>query len=124
MDGDHRKQEERARRGALGGPRESMTEGLGEVLKREIMRGARQRRKVDARVRAKWEEVVGPEIASRAVPVAFRAHVLRVRVESSALLSELSGIYRKELLSAMAEGDNAVSVRTIEFELAGASGPA
>ncbi len=74
---------------------------------------------VDARVRAKWEEVVGPDIARRAVPVSFRAHVLRVCVESSVLLGELSGIYKKELLSAMAEGDNAVSVRTIEFELAG-----
>ena len=104
---------------ALGGG----IEGLGQVLKREIISGARQRRRVDAKVRAKWEKVVGPEIAFRAVPVSFRARVLRVRVESSALLGELSGIYRKELLSAMAEGDNPVSVRMIEFELAGASGP-
>ncbi len=96
-------------------------EALGDVLKREIIKGARRRRKVDARVRAKWDEVVGEDIARRTSPVSFRAHVLRVRVESSALLGELSGIYKKELLATMAEGDNAVSVRTIEFELAGAS---
>lgn len=94
-------------------------EGLGEVLKREIMRGARRRRRVEAKVRAKWDEVVGEEIARRTVPVSFRGHVLRVRVESSALLAELSGIYKKELVTAMAEGENPVSVRTIEFELAG-----
>jgi predicted nucleic acid-binding Zn ribbon protein len=97
-------------------------EGIGDVLRREIVRGARQRRRVDARVRAKWEEGVGPEIAARTLPVSFKGHVLRVSVDSSALLSELSGIYRKELVSAMAEGENAVSVRTVEFELAGASG--
>ncbi len=96
-------------------------EGLGDILKREIMKGARRRRGVDARVRAKWDEVVGEDIAKRTSPVSFRAHVLRVRVESSALLGELSGIYKKELLAAMAEGENPVSVRTIDFELAGAS---
>lgn len=96
-------------------------EVIGDVLKREIIKGARRRRAVDAKVRAKWDEVVGEEIARRTSPISFRAHVLRIRVESSALLGELSGIYKRELLSTMAEGDNAVSVRTIEFELAGAS---
>lgn len=107
---------ERARGVGVGG-----IEGIGDVLKREIMKGAKRRRQVDARVRAKWEEVVGPEIAARTMPVSFKGHVLRVCVDSSALLSELSGIYKKELISAMAEGDNPVSVRTVEFELAGAS---
>ena len=96
-------------------------EGIGRILQREIIREAKRRRRVDAKVRVKWEEVVGEEIARRTAPVSFRGHVLRVRVESSALLGELSGIYRKEIVAAMAEGDNAVSVRTIEFELVGAS---
>ena len=96
-------------------------EGVGEVLRREILRGAARRRAIDELVRAKWEEVVGPAIAPRAAPVSFKGHVLRVRVDSSALLAELSGIYKKELVTAMAEGENPVSVRTIEFELAGAA---
>jgi predicted nucleic acid-binding Zn ribbon protein len=82
---------------------------------------ARRRAAVDERVRRKWEEVVGADLARRTAVVSFRRRVLRVRVESSALLAELAGVYRKELVSAMAEGEEPVAVRTIDFELAGAS---
>jgi predicted nucleic acid-binding Zn ribbon protein len=98
-------------------------EALSDIIKREIRGAAGRRRKVDGRVRAKWEEVVGAEIASHTAVISFARHVLRVRVDSSALLSELSGIYRKELVAAMAEGKGPVSLRTIEFELVGAAGP-
>ena len=111
-----------ARKWARGGRRDAI-EGLGDILGREIRKEARQRRRVDEQVRVKWEEVVGPELAARTVVVSFTRHVLRVRVESSALLAELSGIYKKELIATMAEGENPVSVRTIEFELVGASAP-
>lgn len=105
------------------GGRRDVVEGLGDILGREIRREARQRRRVDEQVRVKWEETVGPEIAARTAVVSFTRHVLRIRVESSALLAELSGIYKKELVAAMAEGGNPVSLRTIEFELVGASAP-
>jgi len=101
----------------------SLPEGLGDILKREIAREARARARVDARVRAKWNEVVGPEIAQRTSPVGFSNGILRVRVESSALLAELAGVYRRELMAAMAEGEGPVVVREIRFELAGAAPP-
>ena len=45
-----------------------------------------------------------------------------MRVNSSALLAELDGIYKRDLVAALAEGEDPVAVRTIDFELAGAVG--
>ena len=95
-------------------------EGIGDILKREVV--PKRWRLEGERARRKWSAVVGPDIASRTVVVSFRRKVLRVQVDSSALLAELDGIYKKELISALAEGDDPVMVRTIGFQLAGAAG--
>jgi predicted nucleic acid-binding Zn ribbon protein len=100
------------------GRRNSVPEGLGDILGREVKRVTGEKRDVE-RARAKWIEVVGPALAPQTAVVAYRANVLRVRVESSALMQELAGIYKKELIAAMASGADPVAVRTIEFELAG-----
>ena len=110
-----------ARRGTAGrGDGPDGPEGLGEILRRTVGRDVRRWRGVGGVVRRKWEEVAGPEIAARTSVVSFKRKVLRVRVDSSALLAELDGIYRKSLLISLAEGDEPVYVRTISFELAGA----
>jgi predicted nucleic acid-binding Zn ribbon protein len=105
-----------------GGKRRTGPEGIGDILKREIRPKVRRRRRDEDRARHKWTEVIGEELASRTSVVSFRRKVLRVQVDSSALLAELDGIYKKELISALAEGEDPVMVRTIEFQLAGASG--
>ncbi|MHC4505186.1 MAG: DciA family protein [Planctomycetota bacterium] len=105
-----------------GGKRRTGPEGLGDILKREIRPKVRRRRRDEDRARHKWTAVIGDELASRTAVVSFRRKVLRVQVDSSALLAELDGIYKKELISALAEGEDPVMVRTIEFQLAGASG--
>ena len=102
--------------------RRSDPEGLGGILKREVRPKVRRRRRDEDRARRKWDEVVGVELASRTAVMSFRRKVLRVQVDSSALLAELDGIYKKELISALAEGEDPVMVRTIEFQLAGAAG--
>jgi len=96
-------------------------EDLGSILKRSVRDEAARRRRVDGRARSKWEEVAGPEIAARTTVVGFKQHVLRIEVDSSVLLAELAGVYKRELISSMAEGEDPVAVRTIDFVLAGAS---
>jgi hypothetical protein len=93
---------------------------LGDILGREVRRVSKEQRGVD-RARTKWLEVVGPVLGPRTSVISYRASILRVRVESSALLQELAGIYKRELISAMASGADPVAVRNIEFELAGGS---
>lgn len=96
-------------------------EGIGEILKRSFAIPARRQVASAERVRRKWGEVAGPEIAGKTSVVSFRRGVLRVRVSSSALLAELDGIYKKDLIAALAEGAEPVAVRAMEFELIGAS---
>lgn len=104
-------------RGKKSGGREP--EKLADILK-EVAREARRRVRVSEEVLAKWNEVVGPELARRTAPVDFSNGILRVKVESSTLMSELAGVYKRELIAAMAEGERPIAVRDIRFELAGA----
>ena len=97
-------------------------EGIGDILKRTLGAGAKRELGASARARRRWADVAGEEIGARTSVVSFRRGVLRVRVESSPLLAELDGIYKKELIAALAEGGEPLAVRTIEFELAGAAG--
>ncbi len=102
--------------------RGTQPEGIGDILSRKFGRDEERLRRLTERVALKWREVAGPEIASRTAVIGFRRKVLRVRVNSSALLAELDGIYKRDLVAALAEGEDPVAVRTIEFELAGAVG--
>ncbi len=96
-------------------------EGLGDILGREMARRRKRGWGVDERVRRKWTAVAGPEIAARTSVASFRRKVLRVRVDSSALLAELEGVYKKHLLISLAEGDDPVYVRDLSFQLSGAA---
>ena len=104
------------RKGGRHGP-----EGLGDILGREMARRKRQGWSVDEKVLRKWAEVAGPAIAARTSVVSFKRKVLRVRVDSSALLAELDGVYRKHLVISLAEGEDPVYVRNVSFELSGAA---
>ncbi len=97
-------------------------EGIGDILSRTLGRDFGKLRRFNERIALKWREVAGAEIASRTAVIGFRRKVLRVRVESSALLAELDGIYKRDLIAALAEGEDPVAVRTIEFKLVGAAG--
>ena len=107
----------RGKRGRAGGP-----EGLDDILGRVITSQKKRGWNVDDNVRRKWAEVAGSEIAARTSVVSFKRKVLRVRVDSSALLAELEGVYRKHLLISLAEGEDPVYVRNLSFELSGAAG--
>jgi predicted nucleic acid-binding Zn ribbon protein len=96
-------------------------EGLGDILGREMARRKRRAWDVDEKILRKWAEVAGPAIAARTSVLSFRRKILRVRVDSSALLAELDGVYRKHLIISLAEGGDPVYVRNVSFELSGAA---
>jgi predicted nucleic acid-binding Zn ribbon protein len=93
-------------------------ERLGDILDRAVVKPARRRRSVIARVRRRWAAVVGAEEAAHSCPRSVRRGVLTVEVDSSGLLAELAGYRRVELMRGLAEGPDAVGVREIRFVLA------
>ncbi len=103
--------------GRAGGP-----EGLGDILGRVVAHQKKRGWNVDENITRKWAEVAGSEIAPRTSVVSFKRKILRVRVDSSALLAELEGVYRKHLIISLAEGDDPVYVRNISFQLSGVAG--
>jgi len=61
----------------------------------------------------KWQEMVGPRMAARAMPVGFAKGVLTVRVAESVWMQELS-LHREELL-AKAKALSGVKITDIRF---------
>lgn len=100
------------RRGRGGGPKH-----LGDVIDGLVSRGRKGRWPREVRARKKWGEVVGPEVEEQTAVESLKRGVLKVRVGSSALLAELDGFYKKELILAMASGERPVAVRDIKFVL-------
>jgi predicted nucleic acid-binding Zn ribbon protein len=71
-----------------------------------------------ARARRKWTEVAGEEAATHSWPRSVRRGVLTVEVESSALLAELAGYRKAEILRGLTAGEDALGVRDLKFRLA------
>ncbi len=73
---------------------------VGDVLRR-LMRDVAPRRSVRRRdvVREAWEQAAGPALAEETRPATLRGGVLTVEVRSAALLHELEGFRRDELLA-------------------------
>jgi len=91
---------------------------LGEILDRAVVRPARRQRSMIARAKRKWEAVAGRETAAHSWPRRVRRGVLTVEVDSSALLAELAGYRREEILRSLGEGPDSLGVRKIKFVLA------
>lgn len=94
---------------------------MANILGGGLLKDIKKRVSIDEKAQNKWEEVVGESIASMSRVVMFSRGVLDVEVDSSALLSELDGIYKNELKIAMGEGQNPIVVNHINFKLAGRS---
>lgn len=92
---------------------------LSDILNCGLIKDIKKKATVDEKVRKKWSEVVGDNIASMSRVVLFSRGVLQVEVNSSALLSELDGIYKKELILSLGEGEDPVDVNHITFKLSG-----
>ena len=71
-----------------------------------------------ARAGRKWERVAGRRLAAASRPRSLRRGVLTVEVDSSALLAELGGFRRQELLRGLVAGPEPLGVREVKFVLA------
>jgi hypothetical protein len=62
-----------------------------------------------------WEKAAGPELADRTRPYALLHGVLTVEVRGAALLAELAGFRRDELLARLATADPSGRVTGLRF---------
>jgi len=96
-------------------------EPIGDLVKKIVKGGARRGARTREEVEAKWSEVVGPEIAARSRVTGYERRVLRIAVESSALLAELAGFYKEGILESLQSGERPLPVVDVRFELGGES---
>ncbi len=93
----------------------SIRDAVGDFLKRT---GLKQRKR-QGRVEQRWAEAAGEAVAAHTRVVEFAGMVLRVEVDSSALLSELVGFQRRRILEKLRAGPDPLWVRDVRFELGG-----
>ena len=92
-------------------------ERLGEALARSLSkRGLGERLRVHA-LNEKWRRAVGEEIAPHTRVLSFARGVLRVQVDSSALLQELASVYTEAITRSLGSGEGPLAVRQIRFQL-------
>lgn len=92
-------------------------EPLKQVLRRALRQAPRTRRALLERAERAWAAAAGPELAGRARVGEFRRGILRVRVESSALLQELVAFRRDELLARLRENAEGLRIHELRFEM-------
>ena len=95
-------------------PKEKHIQPLIEKLIDKMGFGAKP---VFFKVRDKWESVVGEKIAAHTRVTAYKGKILKVLVDSSALLQELSVFRKSELKKKMVAGKNKFFVSEIRFKL-------
>jgi len=90
-------------------------EKLGSIMARVIHRLGLARRKEHIALMELWEQVAGADVADRTRIVAFRHNVLKIEVDSPALLHELTFFRKSELLEGLRRGQPAIPIRDILF---------
>ena len=93
----------------------SDAESIGTILSRvmrDVNPGPRRRK---SGVQRAWERAAGTELAVETRPVTLRRGVLTVEVRASALLHELDGFRRKELLDRLLEEDATGRITGLRF---------
>lgn len=94
-------------------------EPIGDILARLAPRyTGRRRRKARNRVHEAWERAAGPELVEDARPGPLHKGVLTIEVRSAALLSELEGFRKQQLLSRLLEEDDSGRVTGLRFRIA------
>lgn len=97
-------------------------EAVGPVLGRLLRDLRLEERNREGPLAAAWEKAAGPDLASQARPVAFRAGLLTVEVEGAALLQEVRGFRARVLLETLRADPGGGKVREIRFVPAGRAG--
>ena len=109
--------DEAGRRRSTGPSRPRGPEAFGDILAR-VMRDVRPPgRKRRDKMLETWSRVAGPELAEETRPATLRAGVLIVEVRSTALLHELEGFRKDELLDRLLTEDPTGRVTGLRFRL-------
>lgn len=111
-------------RGARGARPPEGPEALESVLGRVLGDLRIEERSREGALASAWERAAGPDLASRARPVSFRAGVLVVEVEGAGLLQEVRGFRAAALLEALRAEPGGRAVKEIRWVPAGRSGGA
>ncbi|MFP4028293.1 MAG: DUF721 domain-containing protein [Candidatus Brocadiia bacterium] len=93
----------------------SSARGFGAVLSRVLKQKRFYQKGRYSAVSRAWEEVAGPEIASRTRIASYEDGKLRVEVESSVLLQELSGFMRETILEELRRTSGGEDVAEVRF---------
>lgn len=92
------------------------TEPVGQVIKRWVRRSGILHLSDRERIWNAWQEALGADAAHTRLE-GLRNHVASVVVDSSALLSELRGFRKQQLLDALRRDVRTCFVRDIRFRL-------
>jgi len=94
-----------------------LPEKASDVLKRMLSGSALGRNLEHVEVYSAWRVVAGPEIVRHTRVVGLRGSVLRVEVDSSPWLYELSGFRKKHLLAHLRANLKKTKIVDIEFRI-------
>lgn len=88
---------------------------LGDVVREFLETSGLSRRAELAHVEAAWRKVAGPDVAARTRLMGVKRYVVTIEVGSPALLSELSGFRKRDLVARMAAELPDQLVKDIKF---------
>jgi len=97
-------------------------EPLAPVLGRMLKDLRIEERSREGALATAWDRAAGPDLATKARPVSFRAGLLTVEVEGAALLQEVRGFRARALLAALRADPGGGKVREIRFVPGGRAG--
>ena len=81
----------------------SQPEEIKQTVKRELKKSGLERIVNNPEIHDYWENIVGLEIAGKTRVLAYNKGILQIEVFSAALLSELRGFLKTDLLTALRE---------------------
>ena len=90
---------------------------VGSILPRVLAESGFTRRRRRSSLSSLWETAAGAELAAETRPATLRHGVLTVEVRSTALLAELAGFRREELLSRLLAADPSGRVTGLRLRL-------
>ena len=92
---------------------------LGEVLRQELKRLGGQPKSRRRLVERLWTESVEPEVSRATRVLGLRAGILRVEVDSAALLSELAAYEKNAICERIRKAQGGGIVKDVRFYLKG-----
>mgnify|MGYP000334503123 CR=1 FL=1 len=98
-------------------PKDRQPQKAGDLAKRTLKDLGVGKRGKSGRIQAAWLSAAGETLAAQTRPVHVAGNVLTVEVASSALMSELAGFRKNELVKKIRENFPEIAVLDIRFRI-------